>query len=84
MAIEEFEELKGRYEFLTKQQSDLLTAREQLLSTIQKINRTTRQMFTDTFVKVNEEFKVYFRMLFGGGEAQLVLLDPENALGVRH
>jgi len=80
VAIEEFEELKGRYEFLTKQQSDLLTAREQLMSTIQKINRTTRQMFTDTFVKVNEEFKVYFRMLFGGGEAQLVLLDPENAL----
>ncbi len=80
VAIEEFAELKGRYEFLTKQQSDLLTAREQLLSTIQKINRTTRQMFTDTFVKVNEEFKVYFRMLFGGGEAQLVLLDPENAL----
>ena len=80
VAIEEHEELKGRFEFLTKQQSDLLTAREQLLSTIQKINRTTRQMFTDTFVKVNEEFKVYFRMLFGGGEAQLVLLDPENAL----
>jgi len=80
VAIEEFEELKGRYEFLTKQQSDLLTAREQLLSTIQKINRTTRQMFTDTFVKVNEEFKIYFRMLFGGGEAQLVLLDPDNAL----
>jgi len=80
VAIEEFEELKGRHEFLTKQQSDLLTAREGLLSTIQKINRTTRQMFTDTFVKVNEEFKVYFRMLFGGGEAQLVLLDPENAL----
>ncbi len=80
VAIEEFDELKGRHEFLTKQQSDLLTAREQLMSTIQKINRTTRQMFTDTFVKVNEEFKIYFRMLFGGGEAQLVLLDPENAL----
>jgi len=80
VAIEEFEELKGRYEFLTKQQSDLLTAREQLMSTIQKINRTTRQMFHDTFIKVNEEFKVYFRMLFGGGEAELVLLDPENAL----
>lgn len=80
VAIEEFEEFKGRHEFLTKQQSDLLTAREQLLSTIQKINRTTRQMFTDTFAKVNEEFKVYFHMLFGGGEAQLVLLDPENAL----
>ncbi len=80
VAIEEFEELKGRYEFLTKQQSDLLTAREQLMSTIQKINRTTRQMFTETFAKVSEEFTIYFRMLFGGGEAQLVLLDPENAL----
>jgi chromosome segregation protein len=80
VAIEEFEELKSRHEFLTKQQSDLLTAREHLMSTIQKINRTTRQMFTDTFVKVNEEFKIHFRMLFGGGEAELVLLDPENAL----
>ncbi|MBI3601398.1 MAG: AAA family ATPase [Candidatus Omnitrophica bacterium] len=80
VAIEEFDELKGRFEFLTKQQSDLLTAREQLMSTILKINRTTRQMFTDTFTKVNEEFQIYFRMLFGGGQAQLVLLDPENAL----
>lgn len=80
VAIEEFDELKNRYEFLTKQQSDLLTAREQLLSTIQKINRTTRQMFTDTFTRVNEEFQIYFRQLFGGGEAQLILLDPENAL----
>ncbi len=80
VAIEEFEELRQRFEFLTKQQSDLLSARESLMQTIQKINRTTRQMFTDTFTKVNEEFQVYFRMLFGGGEAQLVLLDPENAL----
>ncbi len=80
VAIEEFEELKTRFEFLTKQQSDLLTARESLMQTIQKINRTTRQMFADTFTKVNEEFQIYFRMLFGGGEAQLILLDPENAL----
>ncbi len=80
VAIEEFDELKVRFEFLTKQQSDLLTAREQLMSTIQKINRTTRQMFTDTFARVNEEFKTHFRMLFGGGEAELILLDPENAL----
>jgi len=80
VAIEEFEELKQRFEFLTKQQSDLLTARESLMQTIQKINRTTRQMFTETFAKVSEEFRIYFRMLFGGGDAELVLLDPENAL----
>ncbi len=80
VAIEEFDELKQRFEFLTKQQSDLLTAREALMQTIQKINRTTRQMFTDTFTRVNEEFQIHFRMLFGGGEAQLILLDPDNAL----
>ncbi len=80
VAIEEFDELKQRFEFLTQQQADLLTARESLLGTIQKINRTTRQMFTDTFTRVNEEFVSHFKSLFGGGEAQLILLDPENAL----
>ncbi|MEW5895749.1 MAG: AAA family ATPase [Candidatus Omnitrophota bacterium] len=80
VAIEEFEELRGRFEFLTQQQSDLLTAKESLHETIRKINRETRQMFLNTFTRVSEEFRIYFRMLFGGGEAQLVLLDPENVL----
>ncbi|MBN1869477.1 MAG: AAA family ATPase [Candidatus Omnitrophica bacterium] len=80
VAIEEFEELKERFEFLTKQQSDLLEAKSQLMNTIQKINRSTRQMFMDTFNKVGEEFRIYFRTLFGGGEADLILLDPENVL----
>lgn len=80
VAIEEFEELKERFEFLTKQQSDLLTAKDSLHSTIRKINRETRQMFLNTFTRVSEEFRIYFRMLFGGGEAQLVLIDPENVL----
>lgn len=80
VAIEEYEELKTRFEFLTKQQSDLLTARESLMQTITKINRETKDMFMDTFVKVSEEFRVHFRMLFGGGEGQLVLLDMDNVL----
>jgi chromosome segregation protein len=80
VAIEEFEELKGRFQFLTKQQSDLLSAKDSLEQTIRKINKTTRQLFVDTFVRVNEQFRVYFRMLFSGGEAQLILVDPENAL----
>lgn len=79
-AMDEYEGLKERYEFLTQQQADLLEAKSQLMSTISKINRSTRQMFMDTFNKVSEEFRVYFRMLFGGGEAQLILLDPENVL----
>src|SRR3989338_4276937 len=80
VAIEEYEELKKRFEFLTKQQSDLLEAKSQLMETITKINRSTRQMFMDTFTRVGEEFRIYFKMLFGGGEAELVLLDPENVL----
>ena len=80
VAIEEYEELKKRFEFLTKQQSDLLEAKSQLMETITRINRSTRQMFMDTFTKVGEEFRTHFKMLFGGGEAELVLLDPENVL----
>ncbi|MBI5416295.1 MAG: AAA family ATPase [Candidatus Omnitrophica bacterium] len=80
VAIEEYEELKQRFEFLTKQQSDLLEAKSQLMDTISKINRSTRQMFMDTFNKVSEEFRIHYRMLFGGGDADLVLLDPENVL----
>lgn len=80
VAIEEYEELKSRFEFLTKQQSDLLTARESLMQTISKINRETKEMFMETFTKVSEEFRVHFRMLFGGGDGQLILLDMDNVL----
>ncbi len=80
VAIEEYEQLKDRFEFFTKQQSDLLESRSRLMATIKKINRSTREMFMDTFTKVNEQFRVYFRILFGGGDGQLVLLDPENIL----
>ncbi len=80
VAIEEYEELRGRFEFLTKQQSDLIEAKDALMQTINKINKTTRQLFVDTFTKVSEEFRIYFRMLFGGGEADLILVDPENVL----
>ena len=80
VAIEEYDELKTRFEFLTKQQSDLLTARESLMQTIAKINRETKTMFMETFTKVSEEFRIHFRMLFGGGEGQLILLDEDNVL----
>lgn len=80
VAIDEYEDLRERFEFLTKQQSDLLEAKSQLMNTIRKINKSTKQMFMDTFTKVSEEFRIYFRMLFGGGEANLILLDPENVL----
>ena len=80
VAIEEYEELKKRYEFLTNQQNDLLTAKDSLTKTITKINRTTRTLFVETFQKISTEFHTYFRMLFGGGDAQLFLINPDDVL----
>jgi chromosome segregation protein len=80
VAIEELEELKNRYDFLTQQNNDLVMAKETLQTTIQKINRNTRKMFLETFQMVAEEFKNYYRLLFGGGEARLYLLDEDDVL----
>ena len=80
VAIEELEELKNRHDFLTQQQNDLFMAKDSLRNAILKINRTTRKMFLETFQLVAEEFKNYFKLLFGGGEAKLFLLDEEDVL----
>jgi chromosome segregation protein len=80
VAIEEYDELKKRYDFLIQQQMDLVGAQESLHQAILKINRTTRQMFMETFEKVKVEFKNYFRLLFNGGDAQLYLLDESDPL----
>ncbi|MCX5694436.1 MAG: AAA family ATPase [Candidatus Omnitrophica bacterium] len=80
VAIEEYDELKKRYDFLIQQQTDLAQAKESLHQAILKINRTTRQMFMETFEKVKVEFKNYFRLLFNGGDAQLFLLDESDPL----
>ncbi len=80
LAIEEYEELKTRYEFLIAQQQDLDQAREQLMETIRQINRTTKSLFEETFTNVQRTFKEYYETLFRGGEARLVLVDETNPL----
>lgn len=80
VAIEEYDELKKRYDFLTQQQNDLVTAKESLLEAIAKINRTTKKMFMETFEKICEEFRNYFRMLFNGGDSRIFLIDEQDPL----
>ncbi len=80
VAIEEYDELKKRYDFLTQQQTDLVTAKESLREAINKINRTTKQMFLETFEKVRVEFRNYFKLLFNGGDAQVYLIDEQDPL----
>ena len=80
VAIEEYDELKKRYDFLVQQQNVLVTAKESLHEAILKINRTTRKMFMETFERVKEEFRNYFKLLFNGGDAQLFLIDEQDPL----
>jgi len=80
VAIEEYDELKKRYDFLIQQQADLLNAKESLHQAILKINRTTKQMFLETFEKVCVEFRNYFRLLFNGGDAKVFLIDEQDPL----
>ena len=80
MAIEQFEELDQRHQFLSSQQEDLRHSMEDLHKAIQKINRTTRSRFRDTFDQINAQFQTVFPRLFRGGRAELVLTDEQDLL----
>jgi chromosome segregation protein len=80
LAIEEHEEEARRLAFLSAQQKDLVSARDDLQSAIRQINRTARQLFMDTFEKVRANFRDTFGTLFDGGECDVWLEDPEDPL----
>ncbi len=79
-APEEYAETKKRYDFLTEQLQDLYESREKLLSFIDDLDEIMVVKFEDMFHRVNEELDEVFAALFGGGEAQLVLEDPDDLL----
>jgi chromosome segregation protein len=79
-AIAEYEEVSGRYEYLTGQRKDLEDAIAQLREAIDRIDATTKERFAETFHAVNEMFQRLFPRLFSGGQAKLVLTDPNNLL----
>ncbi len=79
-SLDESRELQERLTFLTSQQADLQKAKDDLHEAITKINRTTRTQFKETFQQIQQEFQTTFKILFGGGEARLVLLDEEDLL----
>jgi len=79
-SIEEYERVNTRYEFLTKQKEDLLKAEDTLLEIIDEMDEVMKDKFLDTFNQIKEEFKIVFRDLFKGGDAELILTDPDNIL----
>jgi chromosome segregation protein len=77
-AIDDYRELKDRYEFLMKQKEDLDESLTSLRRIIQKINRTTKDLFLNTFSEVNNRFKELFSRFFEGGKGSLILTDESN------
>ena len=78
-AIEAFQEMKKRYEFILEQKNDLVSAKDSLLQTIQEVEATANQQFLDTFNKVRENFQRVFKSLFTEEDtADMILVNPEN------
>jgi chromosome segregation protein len=79
-AIAEQDELQKRKDFLTAQLEDVRSSQNQLNELIRRINRESRQLFIETFEAVRGNFQELFRKLFGGGRADILLIDPEDVL----
>jgi chromosome segregation protein len=80
VAIEEYAELKQRYDFLKSQNDDLIQAKTALLTMIDEINQTSQQQFAVTFEQIKKNFAYTFQTLFGGGVANLELVQAEDIL----
>ena len=79
-AIEEFAEVDQRFTFLSTQRDDLVSAKTDLYGIIEEMDREVIRLFKQTYTAVREHFRETFRELFGGGEADLILVDPTDLL----
>lgn len=79
-AIDEFDRINTRYEFLTKQKEDLHNAENTLLEIINEMDEVMQEKFLKTFEEIRSEFKKVFVSMFQGGEAELILTNPDNIL----
>ena len=76
-AIEQYEEVHSRLDFLNSQSDDILSAKNLLLETITEMNDEVKERFKSTFEAIRESFKVTFKQMFGGGQADLILTEGD-------
>ena len=76
-AIDQYEEVHNRLAFLNSQRDDILSAKNLLLETITEMNDEVKERFKSTFEAIRESFKVTFRQMFGGGQADLILTEGD-------
>ncbi|MCI5680324.1 MAG: chromosome segregation protein SMC [Bacteroidales bacterium] len=79
-AIEQYKEVKERYEFLTAQREDILEAEEKLRQIIEELSVLMEKQFREQFAVISENFSKVFQEMFGGGKAYLKLMDTEHVL----
>lgn len=79
-AIEEYERVHERWQFLTEQQEDLLEAKAKLYDTMDEMDTEVERRFKETFEQIQAQFAKVFPKMFGGGQAELRLTDPDNLL----
>ena len=79
-AIDQFEQVKERYDFLTGQQQDLISAKDQLFETMSEMDEEVKSRFKEVFEGIRNEFQTVFPNMFGGGRAELILTDPTDLL----
>ena len=79
-SIEEYIDVKKRYEYIKNQLNDLRASREDLLEILGGIENDMKRIFSEAFEKINKYFGEVFKELFGGGHAEVILTDPDNAL----
>ncbi|AEM23402.1 chromosome partition protein SmC [Brachyspira intermedia PWS/A] len=80
MALDEYQEAKNRFEFLTKQKEDLEKSKEEILKIIADANKKAGEDFLKTFNEINKKFSETFKILFGGGNAGLKIQNEEDLL----
>ncbi|MBC2206805.1 chromosome segregation protein SMC [Listeria booriae] len=79
-AIDEFERIKERFEFLNGQQEDLLEAKSTLFQVMDEMDEEMKKRFEESFTAIQTEFAIVFPELFGGGQARLILHNPDEVL----
>lgn len=79
-AIEEYKEIKERFEFLSAQQEDIQKAEEDIVKIIKNLDKEMRRQFKTEFGRIAEEFERVFKIMFGGGHGSIELEDDENLL----
>ena len=79
-AIEEYQRVSDRYNFLSSQKEDLKNAEDTILKIIKELDDIMKEKFLESFEEIKVKFKDVFKKLFGGGNAELKLTDPDNIL----